>query len=109
MRTKFRDSDCEVTATESRRFWEIFQKESRSRAMHRKRYGESRTRARRAIYSDFPSVQLDDSERAGQPNSGALGFGGEEGLENLGLNVDRNTSSGVADRYSYNLLLFLSD
>ena len=45
----------------------------------------------------------DDSERAGQPKSLSFGFSGEEGLENLGLNLGRNTGFGVADRYLYNL------
>ena len=79
--------------------------------LHRKRHGESRAYAGRAIYFNFSPVLADDSEGAGQPKPGAFafGFGSEERLENCGLNLDRDTDTGVGDRYLHNLLFFVSD
>src|SRR5437899_12305480 len=49
-----------------------------------KRESECRAEARRAAHVDLASVLLDDAVDEGEPKSGTLRFGGEEGLEDVG-------------------------
>jgi len=69
--------------------------------LHRKRHGESRAYAGRAIYFNFSPVLADDSEGAGQPKPGAFafGFGSEERLEDCGLNLVGRGGTGTGIRW----------
>src|SRR5882724_7137291 len=63
-----------------------------------KREGERRAEVRRAVHVDLASVLLDDAMDEGEPETGALRLGGEEGLEDVGEVAGADALPGVAHR-----------